>query len=300
MVTTNPIVPPPSDPIVPPPLMPPLGDQIDLWQSHGVSTELIVLLIMTNDQGTGAMDNVSKKVKKTTDETADLNKVQSDLIDIYNDLSKIEKNLGTGKDWPDPAKRPLTDQEKKDLDNLKAAYKKLFGDKDDGTSGDLFDLEKLYGSDSDAGGLIEQTKAFHGDLNTDYAYKSPDDKDKTDTSFNFGKGIMDADPAKFITAVYYAATLFWKANNSTPNSPSPLTSDNGAAGPAPSTDPNPIGTWTSDADTCKSLTTNLSQQKTTEIQANMQLLQGYDGCAQQLIQLAAQQKTQEVQNQKTS
>jgi hypothetical protein len=290
----------PTNPIIPitPPQETPAQRLHDLLEQVGhCSLELIVLLIMTNSEGIGAMDNVSSNIKGITDETNVTNKVQTDLIDIYNALSKLEKELGLTK--PDP-KQPLTPDEMKTLGDLQDAYKRLFGSDGTGaTDGDMHDLESQFLEKyPDLRPIIAEAKAFQKDLNDNYQV------DGTKDTFNFGKDLINFDPnkpdepidPKRQDAVKHAIELankFYKQKHPS-ESPTSLTTD-------PTTgnaDPNPLETWTDDDSATRTLTSNQSQQDTTKIQGFMQLLQGYDGTAQQIIQLAAQQKTQAIQNQR--
>jgi hypothetical protein len=58
--------------------------------------------------------------------------------------------------------------------------------------------------------------------------------------------------------------------------------------------------WWTDGNADQQLVSGQSQQNTTQVQSYMQLLQGFDSSAQQDIQLASTQKSQIIQNEKTS
>src|ERR1700722_16548087 len=207
-----------------------LEEMIDLLQSHHVDPGLIIALIMTNPDGTGAMDNVSKKVKGVTDATDVLSNVQTDLIDIGRYLSNIEKELGTGKSAPGQ-NQTLTPDEMTNLKHLQTAYKKLFGNDGSGNeSGDLHDLEKFTEQFPEVGGVVEVLKNLQGEFTANYNSPVGKDRDPPAFTFNLGEGIVNFDPnqpdgsprQKLVIGVLAAAELFWNANNSTPHSPTPM------------------------------------------------------------------------------
>lgn len=102
-----------------------LADRIKDMVASGATLELIVLAIMTNDSGNGAMDVCSLNITKITEEANELSDVQNDLINLQRILSKIEAELGSKKDLsPDDWKK----FDKSLLKQLKDSYEKLCKD----------------------------------------------------------------------------------------------------------------------------------------------------------------------------
>ncbi len=291
-----------------PPGHEPLWYQVEQWAHHGLSLELIVALVMSNPNGTGAMDVASQSVSGITKQYQELCGVQSDIITIDSILSKIESELGNN---PNP--NPNDPGLKKELQDLQNAYKKLFGDRTE-NGGDFEKLKEAAKTDPDLLMVIAQVDGFEKDLNGDTKV-DPDrwkrvngipNDGKIPDSFNFGKDLIfwggninpDPDPKNpsqqpaFIQDVLYLAAEHYDANHTTPT-PNPKA----VAGGSDVTDH--LKTWWGDGDSSQSVTSGQSQQDTTRVQSLMQLLQGFDNTGQQILQSAGAQKTQMVTNQKT-
>ena len=88
-----------------------------------MTLELIVAMVMSNPEGTGAMDICSDNIAGITDQSNVLSKVQGDVISLNSILSKIESQLGTASKitptmWKNSGASKL-------MGSLAAAYNKL-------------------------------------------------------------------------------------------------------------------------------------------------------------------------------
>jgi hypothetical protein len=270
----------PTDPTPPPmvPIVNPLDAWIDHWKKEGITLELIITMIMSNPQGTGAMDMASSSIAGITHQSDILSDVQSDVITLNSILSKIESQLGTTA-TPDISKFP-----KSLIKQFQSTYKKLFGDgtlnKD--TGGDLGKLASFETKFPTLLPVVTGIQGFEKDFQSPVTIGS--------STFTFADDIKNYDPNggsdqaldKDITAL---AAQHYAANH--PGT----TGDKGT---------DLLQTWWTDGNTGQQLVSGQSQQNTTQVQSYMQLLQGFDSTAQQDIQLASTQKSQMIQNEKTS
>ena len=293
-----------------PPGHEPLWAQLKDWIREGLSLELIVALVMSNPNGTGAMDVASQSVAGITKQYQELCDVQSDIITIDSILSKIESELGNSNnpDVTDPTKNPNL---LKELQDLQAAYRKLFVTPDkDGNLGDFGKLQKAAETDPDLNMVIAKIQGFETDFSganntSNDVWKNitnkPSDYDPNKPpKFNFGNDLnnwdgqtLDVSKFGFATDVEYLAAEHYDANH-TSSGPTPMAA---ATGDSDLTDI--LKNWWTDGDSSQSVTSGQSQQDTTRVQSLMQILQSFGNTGQQILQSAGAQKTQMVTNQKT-
>jgi hypothetical protein len=270
-----------STPQPSPDLPPTLPELIDKWKAEGITLELIIAMIMSNPEGLGAMDVVSNNISGITKQSNILSKVQSDIITLNSILSKIESQLGgvqtmDQKTWDAFSKTLLT--------KFQQTYKDLF-DK----GGDLDQLETYTTEFPNLTQAITGIQAWEQDFTTQ---KLADGTTLADDLENWDGKSFPTDPndqnaSAFIKDIFYIAGQHYAANH--PN-------QDGSKSDA--TDY--LQSWWTDGNAGQQLVSGQSQQDTTEVQSYMQLLQGFDSSAQQDIQLASTQKSQIIQNEKTS
>lgn len=254
-----------------------LADLIKDMIAHGATLELIVLAIMTNDSGNGAMDVCSLDIAKITQLTNELSDVQDDLIELQRILSKIAAELGSKKDIsPDDWKKFDKDL----LKQLKNAYEKIC--KDQKTLADSSD-PKLKAVADMVGNWIK-------DLNNSIPTPSGDQGSpssfadllknwdgNTDFPLN-GKDLANT----LCGAVFALAKNFYDKNH--PGSGEPNIDY--------------LGEWNQSVQSCEQLTSGTSQQETTAVQGFMQILNSFNNIGQQGIQSSSQGKEAIIRNQK--
>ncbi|MGB7129038.1 MAG: hypothetical protein WBD50_08140 [Candidatus Rhabdochlamydia sp.] len=255
-----------------------LADRIKAMIAGGATLELIVLAIMTNDSGNGAMDVCSLNIAKITEETNELSDVQDDLIELQRILSKIEAELGSKKDIsPDDWKK----FDKSLLKKLKDTYEKLC--KDQKTLAGSSDpklkavadmvgnwLKDLNASVPTPSGDTGQLDAF------DQLLKNWDGN--TDFPLN-GKNLANT----LCGAIFALAKNFYDKNHP------------GGSGDAKT---DYLGEWGQSVQACEQITSGTSQQETTAVQGFMQILNSFNNIGQQGIQTSSQGKEAIIRNQK--
>lgn len=246
---------------------------------YGYSIELLVLALLTNGSGTGAMDVCSLSIKKITEETNELSDVQDDLIKFQRILSKIEAELGTKKDI---SKDDWNKFDKSLLKELKDVYTKLCKDQ-----------KTLAGNkDPKIKAVADMIGDFIKDLNTSvptpsgdtgslssFAYLIEHWDGNTDFPLD-GKNLANT----LAGAVVALAKNFYDKNH--PSSSGDANNDY-------------LGEWVQTLGASEQLTTGTSQQETTAVQGYMQILNSYNNIGQQMIQSTAQGKESMVRNQRS-
>lgn len=138
-----------------------LDDLIKQLKEHGVTLELIIMMIMSNPDGTGAMDHASNSIAGITNESNLNNDVQTDIININAVLSKLEQGQNS----------------KSLIQQLQDSYKKLFG-----AGGDLDKLAAEAKDHPDVNPTVSTLKNWQ---NSFKAFKLSWNHDSTNvTSFN--------------------------------------------------------------------------------------------------------------------
>ena len=255
-----------------------LADRIKDMIASGATLELIVLAIMTNDSGNGAMDACSLNIAKITEETNQLSDVQDDLINLQRILSKIQAELGSKKDLsPNDWKK----FDKSLLKQLKDTYNKLCKDQ-----------KTLAGSsDPKLKAVADMVSNWLKDLNSSIPTPSGDTGKldpfdtllkKWDGNTNFpinGKKLAD----NLCGAIYALAKNFYDKNH-------PGSGDANI---------DYLGEWGQSVQACEQLTSGTSQQETTAVQGFMQILNSFNNIGQQGIQASSQGKEAIIKKKKT-
>lgn len=282
MVTTsNPQI---QDPTVPTPQPTPspgneLENLIAQWEKDGVTLELIVAMIMSNPEGIGAMDVVSDDISGITQQSNILSKVQSDIITLNAILSKIESQLG---DKADVSSASVYAKMKSQLLQFQSAYKNLFVSDSANADGksDIDELAEYQKQFPTLDPIVKGVKQWQGDFNSTL---NGDGRKFSDDLLHWDGG----NDGGLLTDVAWLAGQHYSANHPT--------SDGGKSGAI-----DYLQNWWTDGNADQQLVSGQSQEDTTQVQSYMQLLQGFDSSAQQDIQLASTQKSQLIQNEKTS
>ncbi|MGL4540050.1 MAG: hypothetical protein ACRCU0_03645 [Candidatus Rhabdochlamydia sp.] len=255
-----------------------LADLIKDMIAHGATLELIVLAIMTNDSGNGAMDVCSLDIAKITQLTNELSDVQDDLIELQRILSKIAAELGSKKDIsPDDWKK----FDKSLLKQLKAVYEKLC--KDQKTLAESSDPKLKAVADMIGNFIKDFDKAIptpsgdKGDLSS-FADLLKNWDGNTDFPLN-GKDLANT----LCGAVFALAKNFYDKNH-------PGSGDANI---------DYLGEWNQSVQSCEQLTSGTSQQETTAVQGFMQILNSFNNIGQQGIQSASQGKEAIIRNQRS-
>lgn len=252
-----------------------LADRIKDMIAHGATLELIVLAIMTNDSGNGAMDVCSLSIAKITELTNELSDVQDDLIELQRIFSKIEAELGFNKDIsPDDWKK----FDKSLLKQLKTAYEKLCKDQKTLSSEPklkvVADMVGNFIKECDQ--VIPTPSGDKGDLSS-FADLLKNWDGNTDFPLN-GKDLANT----LCGAVFALAKNFFDKNQSGSNANTSYLSQ-----------------WSQSVQACEQLTSGTSQQETTEVQGFMQILNSFNNIGQQGIQSASQGKEAIIRNQRS-
>lgn len=265
-----------------------LGQLIEQMWKDGVSLELIVLYVTTNPEGIGAMDVVSDDISGITEEANILAQVQADQITLNNILSKIESELGVGskvsKNWSNLNPSLLM--------QLKSVWTDLDISNPNNPNGvsDLSYLEQFQNQFPSLGPVIQGIQAFCSSFThtntTAGGTKFTFANDIDNWSFNNqGTGWLGSTPGTSMNAdIAYLAEQHYDANH--------------PSGTNTTTTTDYLQNWWSDGNAAQQLESGESQQNTTQVQAYMQLLQGFDSDAQQEIQAMATAKGVMVSNQK--
>ncbi|MDR2539458.1 MAG: hypothetical protein LBC45_02430 [Chlamydiales bacterium] len=254
-----------------------LADRIKDMIASGATLELIVLAIMTNDSGNGAMDICSLNIAKITEETNALSDLQDDLINLQRILSKIEAELGSKKDLsPDDWKK----FDKSLLKQLKDTYEKLC--KDQKTLAKNPD-PKLKAVADMVGNWLKDLSSSVPTPSGDKGKLDPFDEllKKWDGNTDFplnGKDLAN----NLCGAIYALAKNFYDKNH--PGSGDANTDY--------------LGEWGQSVQACEQLTSGTSQQETTAVQGFMQILNSFNNIGQQGIQASSQGKEAIIRNQK--
>ncbi len=264
----------------------PLEAWIDQWKKDGVSLELIVMFCMFNPMGTGAGDAVSDSIAGITKQSNILSQVQSDIITLNSILSKIESQMDKSK-----VGEQTWDQFNKSNPNLlkqfQSTYNKLFKSNTANPGGES-DIDLLASYQAKYPSLkpaVDTVKNWQGDFNTNL------NGDKVSFQSNLQDHFSSKwDPTNgFVKDICFLAQQHYAATH---------TNNNGGGNQPDATDT--LQDWWTSGNEGQSLTGEQSQEDSTQIQSFMQLLQGFDSAGQQMIQLASTQKSQMIQNEKTS
>jgi len=261
------------------PVKKPLEAWIEQWEKDGVTLELIVAMIMSNSQGDGAMDVVSESIAGITEQSNVLSAVQSDVITLNAILSKIESQLGT------TANPTIGTFPQSLLLQFQSTYKKLFvsNAKNPNGESDIAELASFQSKFPTLKPVVSGVENWQKDYFSKSLNGSPRSFDQDVRNWT---GTRDGfDP--FIQDIEYLAKEHYSANHPTKNGGKSSTTDY-------------LQNWWTAGNADQQLLGGQSQQDTTEVQSYMQLLQGFDSSGQQIIQLASTQKSQIIQNEKTS
>lgn len=260
-----------------------LSQMIEQMEQDGVTLELIVAMVMSNPEGTGAMDICSDNIAGITDQSNVLSKVQADVISLNSILSKIESQLGTASKitsamWKNSGVSKL-------LGSLAQAYNKL--------SVDLKSLAALKSQNLSA--VVKGISVFKDDFSEKCTGTNPLNS-KQGVSFTLSQVFKNWNPDNTSFSPSTGLTdlpgdIIWLAEQH-------YDANHGSGTSSTTTDY--LANWWSDGNAAQSLCSGQSQQDTTEVQSLMQLLQGFDSTAQQDIQLASSQKSVIIRNQMAS
>jgi hypothetical protein len=265
------------------PLESPLESWIKQWEKEGVTLELIIALIMSNPQGSGAMDVVSNSIAGITQQSNILSAVQSDVITLNAILSKIESQLGTKVSPTDLGKFPP-----ELLKQFQSTYKKLFvsNTSNPNHESDLALLKSYEKKFPTLEPVVSGVEGWKDDFSTAL--------NKSSNTFDFdiqhwdGKTVdPDKDSSGFIKDILYVAGQHYQANHPNTDGSKSVATDY-------------LQNWWTEGNADQQLLSGQSQQDTTQIQSYMQLLQGFDSSAQQDIRSAADQKAAMIRNEKAS
>lgn len=255
-----------------------LADLIKDMIAHGATIELIVLAIMTNNSGNGAMDICSSDIAKITEVTNELSDVQDDLINLQRILSKIESELGSKKDI---SADDWKNFDKGLLKQLKDSYEKLC--KDQKTLAESSD-PKLKAVADMVGNWIKDLNNSIPTPSGDIGTLDPFDQLLKNWDGNTDFPLNDKTLANNLSgAVFALAKNFYDKNH-------PGSGDANV---------DYLGEWNQTVQSCEQLTSGTSQQETVAVQGFMQILNSFNNIGQQGIQSSSQGKEAIIRNQKS-
>ena len=267
------------------PIQSPLDSWIKQWAKEGMSLELIVMFAMFNPMGSGAGDAVSDSISGITKQSNILSQVQSDIITLNSILSKIESQMDKSK----VGEQTWNNFDPTLLKQFQTTYNKLFKSNSANYNNES-DIELLksyqgkYPSLKPAVDTVENWQKDFGDAKLNGDGVSFESNLQNHFSSTWGDGTN-----AFVKDICFLAQQHYQATH---------TNNNGGGTQPDATDT--LQDWWTSGNEGQSLTGEQSQEDSTQIQSFMQLLQGFDSAGQQMIQLSSTQKSQMIQNERTS
>lgn len=245
---------------------PSFSDWIEKLKKEGVTLEVLVLLVMSNKKKTGAMDRTSQSIADIVEESNELSKLQDDLIELNGDLSKLEAGLGnvpsaSGEAWKANKMEELIQKIAKD-------YKQFIKD--------LVELEKKGETDPSLKALLTTVEQFEADFNTKiggYSFAEAIEQWVNDTGYygndtGFHPNAQGKDPTRLNRVLAYLAEQYYQSNH--------------IDGIAQQSD---LANFWMDGSAAEHMVTGQSQQQSIQVQAYMQMLNGYNNAAQEMIKI---------------
>ncbi|MDQ5956699.1 MAG: hypothetical protein ACH349_05705 [Candidatus Rhabdochlamydia sp.] len=237
-------------------------DLIDRMKADGVSLTMIVLAIYVK-----AMDNVSVRILLITHETDKLSSVMSDLLSLSTSLSKIQSQLGAKKeviqeDWDK--------FDGKHLKEMQNSYNKLIED--------CKKLKEASTTQPDFKPIVTAIEGVIDDFDSkigDFKFSEDIKKWQGDISFQKDqRGTLQGD-------IVWLAKQFYEKNHDT--------NDKGVV--------DYVSIWIQDINAAEQLGQGMSQQKTVELQAQMQFISSFSTSGQESARAGKEELSVMVQHQ---
>lgn len=237
-------------------------DLVDRMKAEGVSLTMIVLAIYVK-----AMDNVSVRILLITHKTDKLSSVMSDLLSLSTTLSKVQSQLG--------AKKEVTQE---DWDKFDGKHLKEMQDSYNKLVEDCKNLKEVSTTQPDFKPIVTAVEGVIDDFDTkigDSKFSENIKKWQGDISFHKDqRGTLQGD-------LVWLAKQFYEKNHDT--------DDKGVV--------DYVSIWIQDINAAQQLGQGMSQQKTVELQAQMQFISSFSASGQESARAGKEELSVMVQHQ---